>query len=1221
MKIRTLTVQVLLSLLILPLSTFGHELPRLGEEKRTEVAQHLGKPPAFFIENQGQMAEEVKYYFKGNESVYFTDKAVVFQKIGDKCRAHRNESSSDFFKEGEDQESSHNEDNDDEEVYDRFLTLDGEDKGRDEKVQVLSYCLEFLGANPTHAQATNQLETKANYFIGNDPSRWHTKIPTYQEIVYPGLYGSPSNERLFALANKAKQSYSETPNYFGVSPLVTTAKGKIDLIYKGAPSGVKYEFIVHPGADPNNIRLAYTGIEGLSIDDAGNLLIHTALGDVKDEKPYVYQEIDGNRVPVDCKFIICNMESGKYVYGFEVASYNKEYPLVIDPGLEYSTFLGGSNDDKPFDIAIDTSGNAYVYGLTLSSNFPTTAGAYDTSYSSGFHDTFVAKFDSTGSNLIYSTFLGGSDDERTRGLVVDGSGNAYLTGNTWSSDFPTTPGAYDTTFGGNLDAFVTKLDSTGSNLIFSTFLGGSKDEYGRGIAIDSSNNVYATGWTHSSNFPITPGAYDTSFNGTSDTFVTKFNSTGSDLLYSTFVGGSLKDMARYLCVDNSDNAYVTGSTDSTDFPTTPGAYVSPVDGTFDVFVIKLNSTGSSLIYSSVFGGSGTDHERPRYMILDSSGNAYISGITDSVDFPTTPGAYDTSYNGGPWDTFVTKLNPTGSSLVYSTFLGGAQADFGWGIAVDSSNNAYVSGSTNSGNFPTTPGAFDTSLNGAYDAFISKLDSTGSNLLYSTFLGGTGGDGGRGIVLDNSGNVYLTGWAKGNSFPTTPGAYDTSYNGGEDAFVAKLLLATSPDTPQWEDYYDAEGTLEDWAKALVVSNNSVCVVGRTETAAGGSALALRVYNATTGVLSWARYYNREGNLADWANAVAVSDNRIFMVGRTETAAGGPAFSVRVHNISNGALLWQNHYNREGALTDEANAVVISTDGTRVYVVGRTETTAGGPALTVRAYNTTTGSLSWARYYNREGNLADWANAAAISGDRLFMAGRTETAAGGPAFTVRVLNASNGTFLWQNIYNMENTLSDEAYAVIISPDGTKVFASGKTETTVGGPAFAVRAYNASNGILLWVENYNREGSLPDEAKAIAVSPDGTKVFAAGKTESTAGGTAFAVRAYNASDGTVLWHNNYDREGTLSDEANGVAVSPDGTKVFVVGKTETTTGGSAFTLMEYDASNGTLLRAEHYDKEGSLSDEACAVAANDSQIFVVGKTQTSAGGSAFSIRTYAP
>jgi hypothetical protein len=371
-----------------------------------------------------------------------------------------------------------------------------------------------------------------------------------------------------------------------------------------------------------------------------------------------------------------------------------------------------------------------------------------------------------------------------------------VTGGTASTDFPTA-GAFQPALAGSFDAFVAKLDSTGSALLYSSYLGGSGQDRGNQIALDSGGNAYVAGFTVSTNFPTTLGAFDTTFNGGGDAFVTKLNPTGSGLTYSTYLGGSVglnaTDSAQGIAVDAAGDAYVTGTAESTNFPTTAGAFQPAHAGGTDAFVTKLNPTGSGLIYSTYLGGNGFDQGFG--IAIDSIANAYVSGGASSSNFPTTSGVFQPGYAGGNRDVFMTKLNPTGSALVYSTYLGGSGDDFGLGIALDSSTNAYVTGGTASTNFPTA-GAFQPALAGSFDAFVTKLNATGSGLTYSTYLGGSGieATGAARIALDPFSNAYVTSSTASTNFPTTPGAFQTTLAGGDDAFVAKIIdIALPPAT--------------------------------------------------------------------------------------------------------------------------------------------------------------------------------------------------------------------------------------------------------------------------------------------------------------------------------------------------------------------------------------------------------------------------------------------
>jgi hypothetical protein len=622
--------------------------------------------------------------------------------------------------------------------------------------------LQLVGA---HAAAPvvgeDPLAGTSNYFIGNDPRQWRTGIPTYGRVAYQGVYPG------------------------------------VDLVYYGNQQQLEYDFTVAPGTDPGLIRLHVEGAQSPSLDGQGDLVLHTAGGDVVEHAPVLYQDRAGGRQTVAGWFVL---EEGDQV-GFAVGSYDRSRPLIIDPILSYSTYLGGSGSDFGTAIAVDGAGNAYVAGQTSSSSFPTTAGAVQPTYGGGFTNAFVTKLNPAGTAIVYSTFLGGNglDGDFGTGVAVDAAGNAYVTGTAFSSNFPTTPGAFQTTlgsiFGGN--AFVTKLNPAGTALVYSTYLGGSgssstlEGDHGTGIAVDAAGNAYVTGGTSSGNFPTTPGAFQTAFGGSmSNAFVTKLNPAGTALLYSTYLGSSGSvfpgDSGRGIAVDAAGNAYVTGETTSSTFPTTPGAFQTAFGGGMgNAFVTKLNPAGTALAYSTYLGGSG----RGNGIAVDAAGNAYVTGGTSSGNFPTTPGAFQRTY-GGSGDAFVTKLNPAGTALAYSTYLGGSGGDSGAGIAVDAAGSAYVAGETTSSTFPTTPGAFQTAFGGGMgNAFVTKLNPAGTALAYSTYLGGSGNDFGLGVAVDAAGSAYITGSSNSTDFPVTLGAFQPRLGGAGalNAFVAKFAF--------------------------------------------------------------------------------------------------------------------------------------------------------------------------------------------------------------------------------------------------------------------------------------------------------------------------------------------------------------------------------------------------------------------------------------------------
>jgi Bacterial Ig-like domain (group 3)/Beta-propeller repeat len=602
----------------------------------------------------------------------------------------------------------------------------------------------------------DELAGTSNYFIGNDPSKWRTNVPTYGKVKYEGIYSG------------------------------------IDLVYYGNQRQLEYDFIVSPGADPHRIAFDISGAKRIRRDGKGDLVFKVGDDEMRWHKPVAYQEKGGTRQEIAAHYAITD----KNRVGFELAKYDVGKPLYIDP-LIYSTYLGGSGQDSGDGIAVDSQGNAYVTGHTNSTNFPTMNPLQSANHGGHYgYDAFVTKINAAGSALVYSTYLGGSGDDYGFGIAVDGGGNTYVTGVTNSTDFPTKnplqPANADAAYG---NAFVAKINAAGSALVYSTYLGGSGNgiygDRGSRIAVDIAGNAYITGYTGSTDFP-TANPLQPSYGGAyTDAFVTKINSEGSALVYSTYLGGSNVDEGYGIAVDSAGNAYITGSTFSTDFPTANP--LQPANGgTLDAFVAKINPSGSAFAYSTYLGGSDRDYGVG--IAVDSSGNAYVTGLTYSINFPVTPGALQTQCKNGNGcanygDAFVTKLNPTGSALVYSTYLGGSRSEEGQAIVVDSAGNAYVAGETDSTNFPKTV----PSCSGSWDAFVTRLNPTGSALVYSTCFGGSGTDIGSDIAVDSASNAYVTGFTKSTNFPTKH-PLQAAYGGGGDAFIAKIqMLAVTTTT--------------------------------------------------------------------------------------------------------------------------------------------------------------------------------------------------------------------------------------------------------------------------------------------------------------------------------------------------------------------------------------------------------------------------------------------
>jgi len=787
------------------------------------VDADFGKVPLYFVSNKGQLDAQVAYYVQGKDkTLYFTTDGITFvlnSLVPAKASPSR--------------------------LGLRDLTRDN----RETRIQVQDSALpransgaapageahlgrwvvklDFVGANP-EARPVGQDETGAliSYFKGR-PEDWKSGLPTYSKIAYPNLWPG------------------------------------IDLVYYGTVNKLKYEFIVRPGADPSDIRLAYRGAENVAVEPDGRLKVTTPAGDFSDDVPVAYQEKDGRRIGVGLAYKLgekgpdrsktpnipdygaaestegaepLRAKSASAIikervpdaaqadsetsieYGFKVGDYDRSLPLILDPAiLVYCGFIGGSDLEGGEGIAVDGSGNAYVTGNTYSSTatFPVATGPDLTA--NGSSDAFVAKVNAAGTNLIYCGFIGGSSEDFGNDIAVDAAGNAYLTGTTYSSaaTFPVIVGP-DLTHNTARDAFVAKLNATGTALLYCGYIGGWMTDMGIAIAVDGSGNAYVAGLTESdeSSFPETVGP-DLTFNsawGDADAFVAKVNSAGTALSYCGYIGGVGDEECDGIAVDGAGNAYVVGYTNSSEatFPVTVGPDLT-FTGSPSIFVAKVNAAGTALSYCGYVGSYGYG----RGIAVDGSGNAYLTGITffDETAFPVIVGP-DLTYNGGTYDAFVAKLNAAGTSFLYCGYIGGASEDNGNDIAVDSAGNAYVAGETRSteASFPVTSGPDVTYNGGAYDAFVAKVSASGTQLVYCGYIGGSANDYGRGIAVDSAGSAYVTGGTRSSetTFPVAVGP-DLTYNGGlSDAFVAKII-----EKPLWLPRHAAGDYDGDGRKELAV----------------------------------------------------------------------------------------------------------------------------------------------------------------------------------------------------------------------------------------------------------------------------------------------------------------------------------------------------------------------------------------------------------------------
>jgi hypothetical protein len=607
-----------------------------------------------------------------------------------------------------------------------------------DSIEVLVLKVTFVGANPLpNAIGEKQLAHKYHYFLGNNPDRWHTNVPSYAAIRYEEVYP------------------------------------QIDVRYHGHGHHMEYDFVIAAGADPSVIRIRYEGTRDISVNDNGDLVVETAWNRIIELKPVAYQLDGSERIPINAEYTLYPDTS----VGFALdGNYDPALPTLIDPIINYSTYLGGSEFDLAWGIAVDNEGYIYIAGATASIDFPTESAYQDTL--AGINDVLVSKLNAAGDSLIYSTYLGGTGIDEARGIAVDTAGCVYTAGWVFSNDFPTVD-PFQTFQGGDIDGFAAKLSPTGDSLIYSTYLGSNGLDALHSLALDSDGHLLVTGETYSPEFPVKNELQP--YRGSWDVFVTKFNTAGNGLVYSTWLGGSDIDDGHGITVDDSGNVYVTGFTYSTDFPLV-NAYQSILGGV-DVFVAKISSSGEELEYSTFLGGG--NYEKGLAIQVDSDGQAYVAGFTYSTDFPTR-NPFQTDQ--GMVDNFVSKLSSSGDSLIYSTYLGGSynetRDDYAEriGLAIDTLGHAVITGGTFSEDFPTKNAL--QSDQPLFDAYVTKLTPGGDSLIWSTYLGGEWYEEGYGAAIDQFGHIYVTGRTSSSDFPTVK-PYQQVLAGGDDVFIVIL----------------------------------------------------------------------------------------------------------------------------------------------------------------------------------------------------------------------------------------------------------------------------------------------------------------------------------------------------------------------------------------------------------------------------------------------------
>ncbi len=717
----------------------------------------------------------------------------------------------------------------------------------------------LVGANANPVVVGEDLQPgRVNYFFGKDRTKWHTNVPTYGKVRYKNVYPG------------------------------------IDLIYYGNHQQLEYDFAVAPGADPQQIQFEIKGAKQTAVDQQGNLVLGTQASNLHFQSPVVYQESNGQRVAIAGGYA---MKDASHI-GFQLAGYNSSKPLVIDPVLVYSSYVGGSGDDEASGIAVDSTGSVYIAGYTDSANFPLAALG---SLPANTYHAFVAKMDPSGSNLVYADYIGGSSDDYGAALVLDSADNVYVTGSTASADFPVVK-AYQSQQPGPYSGFLTKVSADGSSLMYSTYLGGNTTDVPMSVAIDSLNEVHVAGYTLSSNFP-TANAYQSTGSanqgGVSSVygFLTKFSADGSLLVYSTYFGGNdtvvqncgtpcypmAVNAISGVAVDANGNAYVTGSTNASNFPVTSGAYqtsnTTQQAATLG-FVSKFGTAGN-LEYSTYLYGTSGNPVGPAAIAVDGSGSAYITGIADSDGtFPITstsicdPGAlgFSCSY------AFVTKFDPTGSTLLYSTFLGATNYASPQSIAVDANGDAYVLSATFSASFQLNNPI--ESYSGQDDLLLVEIDPAATTQLFSTYLGGSGSDYPGGIALDSTGNIYVGGSTESTDFPTTNGVLQNQFGGSADTFIMKISSTSAPFVTF------SPTSLQFAAEAVGSTSQTQTVLLRNM---GSSVVSI----ASIGV---------SGDFAEFdncGNSVAAAGSCTITISFTPTATGARSGSITIQDDAAGA----------------------------------------------------------------------------------------------------------------------------------------------------------------------------------------------------------------------------------------------------------------------------------------------------------------------------------
>lgn len=615
--------------------------------------------------------------------------------------------------------------------------------------------LRWLGGDPAAAGAANTpLPGARHYFLGADPGRWRRDVGAYGSVEYNAVYPG------------------------------------IDLVYYGRDGRLEFDWRVAPHADPQVIRMKVEGARRVSLTEDGALRLETGGDSLLLDKPVIYQDGLTGRREISGGY---RVESDNEV-AFWLGDYDKTRPLIIDPVLVYGTYLGGGGADQSSGVAVDAGGNVYLTGQTTSANFPVSGGLQGVN--GGGTDAFVAKFNPAG-DLVYVTYLGGAGTDRAFAVAADAGGAAYVVGDTDSNNFPMQNPLQATNAGGS-DAFAVKLSADGASLLYSTYLGGAALDSARAVTLSAGGEAYVAGGTTSANFPVTAGVVQPVIAGQAsdgvykaDGFVTALSADGAGMLFSTYWGGTDLDSISAIALASGGEVVIAGGTASSVlFPISPSNLQESFGGfPEDGFISRLSANGDAMRYSSYFGGNSWD--RVYALALDGDDNMYIAGVTVSSNLRVTAGAFQTAYGGGRGDAFAAKIDAAGTGLSYSTYLGGSDFDQAYGITRAANGGLILAGETLSADFPLSQ-PLQFSRFGAQDAFVSRLNATASLLDWSTYLGGSGDDTATGLVMDNTGKLYVAGSTGSTDFPAVDAAQAGAAGGGDGFLAALEDIAQSAD---------------------------------------------------------------------------------------------------------------------------------------------------------------------------------------------------------------------------------------------------------------------------------------------------------------------------------------------------------------------------------------------------------------------------------------------